>query len=29
MGDEYDAEEEESAFEKWVGDHLGKRPRTS
>ena len=22
MGDEYDAEEEESAFEKWVGDHL-------
>ena len=25
MGDEYDAEEEESAFEKWVGDHLGKK----
>ncbi len=25
MGDEYDAEEEESAFEKWVGEHLGKK----
>lgn len=25
MGDEYDTEEEESAFEKWVGDHLGKK----
>ena len=25
MGDEYDAEEEKSAFEKWVGDHLGKK----
>ena len=24
MGDEYDAEEEESAFEKWVGEHLGR-----
>ena len=26
MGDDYDAEAEESAFEKWVGDHLGKDP---
>ena len=25
MGDDYDAEAEESAFEKWVGDHLGKK----
>ena len=25
MGDEYDAEEKEAAFEKWVGDHLGKK----
>ena len=25
MGDEYDAEEKESAFEKWVGEHLGKK----
>ncbi len=25
MGDEYDTEAEESAFEKWVGDHLGKK----
>lgn len=25
MGDEYDAEEEETAFEKWVGEHLGKK----
>ncbi len=28
MGDDYDAEAEESAFEKWVGDHLGKKART-
>ena len=25
MGDDYDPEEEETAFEKWVGDHLGKK----
>ena len=25
MGDDYDAEAEESAFEKWAGDHLGKK----
>ena len=25
MGDDYDPEEEESAFEKWVGEHLGKK----
>ena len=25
MGDDYDPAEEESAFEKWVGDHLGKK----
>lgn len=25
MGEDYDAEQEESAFEKWVGDHLGKK----
>ncbi len=25
MGDAYDPEEEETAFEKWVGDHLGKK----
>lgn len=25
MGDDYDPEEEESAFEKWIGDHLGKK----
>ena len=25
MGDDYDAEAEESAFENWVGDHLGKK----
>ncbi len=25
MGDDYDAEAEESAFEKWVGDHLGQK----
>ena len=25
MGDDYDPAEEETAFEKWVGDHLGKK----
>ena len=25
MGDDYDPEEEETAFEKWVGEHLGKK----
>ena len=25
MGDDYDPEEEETTFEKWVGDHLGKK----
>ena len=25
MGDDYDPEEEETAFEKWVGDHFGKK----
>ena len=25
MGDDYDPTEEETAFEKWVGDHLGKK----
>ena len=25
MGDDYDPEEEETALEKWVGDHLGKK----
>ena len=25
MGDDYDAEAEESAFEKWVGEHLGEK----
>lgn len=25
MGEDYDPEEEETAFEKWVGDHLGKK----
>ena len=25
MGDEYDEEEEETAFEKWVGEHLGEK----
>ena len=25
MDDDYDPEEEETAFEKWVGDHLGKK----
>ena len=25
MGDDYDPEEEETVFEKWVGDHLGKK----
>lgn len=25
MGDDYDPAEEESAFEKWVGDHLGEK----
>ena len=25
MGDDYDPEEDETAFEKWVGDHLGKK----
>ena len=25
MGDDYDHAEEETAFEKWVGDHLGKK----
>ena len=25
MGDDYDPEEEESAFEKWIGDHFGKK----
>ena len=25
MGDDYDSEEEETAFEKWVGDHFGKK----
>ena len=25
MGDDYDPKEEETAFEKWVGDHLGKK----
>lgn len=25
MGDEYDAAEEETAFEKWVGEHLGEK----
>ena len=27
MGDDYDPAEEETAFEKWVGEHLGE-PRT-
>ena len=27
MGDDYDPAEEETAFEKWVGDHLGKKGR--
>ena len=25
MGEDYDPQQEESAFEKWVGDHLGKK----
>ena len=25
MGEDYDPEEEQTAFEKWVGDHLGKK----
>ena len=25
MGEDYDPEEEETAFEKWVGEHLGKQ----
>ena len=27
MGDDYDPEEEETAFEKWVGEHLGQKGR--
>ena len=27
MGDDYDPEEEETAFEKWVGEHFGRRLR--
>ena len=29
MGEDYDEEEEETAFEKWVGEHLGEKPKRS